>query len=145
MVAYSFHRRFVDMIRDRDKTHTLRNARRRHARVGEQLQLYTGMRTKSCMLIGTAACDRFRGIYLKFSHYQSFDLFDVVETDPGCWRRVGRRRPIGDPDAFARSDGFIDIDDMGRWWFEVHGVTSWEGFLIGWSPASLVLPKARAI
>lgn len=144
MVAYSFHRRFVDMIRARDKTHTLRNPRRRHARVGEALQLYTGMRSKSCELIARATCDRFQGIYLKFSEYQAFHFHDVMETDAGVWRRVGELRAISDPDAFARSDGFNDIDDMGRWWFEVHCVTSWSGLLIGWAPASLEIPKARA-
>lgn len=143
MVAYSFNRRFVGPIRIGDKTHTLRNARRRHAKVGETLQLYAGMRTKHCEPIATATCDRFRGIYLKFSIYQSFDVFDVMEREPGVWRRVGKLRPIGDADAFARSDGFTDIDDMGRWWLETHGVTSWEGFLIGWSRASLVLPASE--
>jgi hypothetical protein len=48
MVAYSFHRQFVDPIRQGVKTGTVRAARMRHANVGERIQLYTAMRTKHC-------------------------------------------------------------------------------------------------
>jgi hypothetical protein len=137
MVAYSFKARFVEAILDNTKTHTLRNPRKRHAREGEELQLYTGMRTRHCKLIATTTCNRFFGVYLKFSIYQSFALFDVVEREPGVFRRRGRLRAIGDPDAFARSDGFNDIDDMGRFWRDEHGVASWNGLLIGWAPLVL--------
>lgn len=133
MVAYSFKKRFAVDIYLGTKTHTLRGPRRRHARVGEELQLYTGMRTKSCQLLGLARCDRFKGVYLKFSHYQSFDIFDVIETDPGVFKRFGKLRSLGDPDSFARSDGFADIEDMARFWRDQHGVSSWEGFLVGWT------------
>jgi hypothetical protein len=133
MVAYSFKKRFAPAIETGLKTHTMRAARRRHARVGEQLQLYTGMRTKHCRLIGTARCDRFRGVLLKFSTYSEFSFFEVVETDPGQFKRHGPRRSLGDPDAFAQSDGFADMEDMARFWRDEHGVTRWEGFLIGWT------------
>lgn len=137
MVAYSFQRRFVPAILDGSKTHTLRGPRRRHAREGEALQLYTGMRTRQCRLIARATCNRVFGVLLKFSEWQSFCLFDLVELGPGEFKGRGRLRPIGDPDAFARSDGFESIDEMGRWWRENHDVTSWEGFLIGWASLSL--------
>lgn len=137
MVAYSFQRRFVPAILDGSKTHTLRGPRRRYAREGEAMQLYAGMRTRQCRLIARATCNRFFGVVLKFSAYQCFALFDVVEQEPGVWKRRGRLRRMGDPDAFARSDGFEDIDDMGRWWRDNHGVTSWEGFLIGWAQLAI--------
>jgi hypothetical protein len=54
MVAFNFQRQFVDAIRSGAKTQTIRrNAR---CETGDTLQLYTGQRTKNCVLIGTAAC-----------------------------------------------------------------------------------------
>jgi hypothetical protein len=64
MVAYSFKPRFEMPIVTLRKTGTIRaHGRRRHARPGERLQLYTGMRTRSCRLLATAECqssDRLR-------------------------------------------------------------------------------------
>lgn len=51
MVAYSFKRQFGPPILAGTKGGTIRNDRKRHARPGEELQLYHGMRTKSCTLI----------------------------------------------------------------------------------------------
>ena len=134
MVAYSFKRDFIDPIEQGLKTHTLRGPRRRHARVGETMQLYVGMRTKHCRLIGTGICDRFRGVLLKFSTYPAFFIFDVMESDPGVFRRKGELQPLTDLDAFARSDGFAHFDAMAKFWRDNHGpAQSWEGFLIGWS------------
>lgn len=134
MVAYSFHKMFAQPILDGSKPHTLRGPRRRHARPGEEIQLYTGMRTRHCRLIARVSCDRFCGIYLKFSEYQAFYVFDVVEQEPGSWRRRGELEPISDPESFARSDGFANLEAMARFWWDVHGLRSWEGFLVGWLP-----------
>lgn len=132
MVAYSFQKRFPPLILSGRKPHTLRGPRRRHARIGERVQLYQGMRTKFCKLFAEPVCNRFHGVLLKFSEWQSFAFFDVAEQEPGTWRRVGALRPIENPDAFAYSDGFDDIDDMGRFWLDTHSVRFWDGFLIGW-------------
>ena len=48
MVAYSFAPQFIDPIVARTKKQTVRGHRARHARPGEPIQLYTGMRTKYC-------------------------------------------------------------------------------------------------
>lgn len=54
MVAYNFQSQFVEAIRNGSKSHTIRrNGKRRHARPGESLQLYSGMRTKACKKIIT--------------------------------------------------------------------------------------------
>lgn len=64
MVAYSFNARFELPIVTLRKTGTIRNVgKRRHAKPGETLQLYTGMRTRACRLLATAVCssqDRLR-------------------------------------------------------------------------------------
>lgn len=52
MSAYNFKARYVPHIRSGRKRHTIRaEGKRRHARPGERVQLYTGMRTKQCAKI----------------------------------------------------------------------------------------------
>lgn len=94
MVAYSFKRQFVAPIAlglgiacpngfapaagvVRPKRHTMRSTgKRRHARPGEGLQLYWGMRTKSCLKIGDAKCIKVEQIVRRCftSHTQLFGV-----------------------------------------------------------------------
>jgi hypothetical protein len=148
MVAYSFKRRFVDPIKcglglplDEigalvlPKQQTIRAiGKRRHARPGETLQLYQGMRTKQCFKIGEARCASVEGVMLKWSEWPAFMTYDVAEREPGVWRRIGNIRPIIDMEAFARADGFGCFDDMQRFWTEEHGPETFEGKLIRWEP-----------
>ena len=49
MVAYNFKKQFAPAITNGTKLQTIRAPRStRHARPGELIQLYTGMRTKTC-------------------------------------------------------------------------------------------------
>ena len=49
MVAYNFKKQFADAIQSAQKRQTVRAIRKNgHARIGEKLQLYTGLRTKAC-------------------------------------------------------------------------------------------------
>jgi hypothetical protein len=48
MVAYNFRDKFALDIEQKIKCQTFRPPRKRHAKPGEPLQLYTGMRTKNC-------------------------------------------------------------------------------------------------
>lgn len=131
MVAYSFKQKFVGPIRAGTKAQTIRADRRRHARQGETLQLYTGMRTNHCRLIGTATCVSVEPI--------CFD-FDAQEVT------IGGGAPIGDLpslDAFAIQDGFEDFRSLVEFWRENHdGVEQWEGVLIRWK--DFKPPKAVA-
>ncbi|HYD66120.1 hypothetical protein [Azospirillum sp.] len=146
MVAYSFQRRFAEPIRvglssvslsfDRwPKRQTIRAmGKRRHASPGEIVQLYTGMRTRNCELLGEGRCVGFGGVLLKWSEWPSYCLFDLFEHAPREFRRVGPLRPIADMDQFARDDGFNDFDDMKAFWFDTHGATTFEGVVIKWEP-----------
>ncbi|HEY4112905.1 MAG TPA: hypothetical protein VGM17_02485 [Rhizomicrobium sp.] len=121
MVAYSFKRQFIEPIRSGSKRQTIRAERKRHARIGETLQLYTGMRTKQCMLIGTAVCS---GV-------------DPIEIDfVGDEIAIGARPPFCGAaalDRFARADGFADWKVMTGFWTEVHQAPArWCGVLIRW-------------
>lgn len=125
MVAYSFQKRFAPMIEAGLKTHTIRGERKRHARVGERLQLYRGMRTKYCAkIISDPICNLVEPIHIRFAADSglilSINLFD---------------EEMPDLDAFAISDGFDDAAEMARFWATQHGqMDEFCGWLIGWLP-----------
>lgn len=132
MVAYSFQQRFVPAIESGAKPHTIRGPRRRHARPGDELQLYAGMRTRSCRLIRRARCRSVLAIALRFGARPLVSLFPLMEKEPGHLARVGERIEVVDLDRFAVSDGFADFDDMARFWRDSHGASRFDGFIIIW-------------
>lgn len=131
MVAYSFCKRFVapilrglhpeDGVADM-KMQTIRTDRKRHARPGEELQLYCGMRTKSCFLIGRATCTDIRKVTIDFPRDRiNVDYISMTTT--------------GQLNAFSQCDGFVNWDDMRKFWREEHpGVDQFAGVLIMWRP-----------
>ncbi len=122
MVAYSFKARFAEPILAGTKLQTIRADRKRHARPGEELQLYTGMRTKQCKLIRVARCVEVKPVMLAFV------------SASGAAIRVGDHFQA-DQEAFARADGFTDVADMRAFWAKEHpGVDTFEGVLIRWAP-----------
>jgi hypothetical protein len=146
MVSYSFKKRFVDPIRyglgtlpadvlirnpiSRGKLQTIRaEGKRRHARPGETLQLYTVMRTKQCAKIGDARCVRVRSIRIRFGG--DFDVIEIAGEEPFG----GKASDIHKLDEFSYRDGFRSWDAMLKFWEEEHpGVTDFRGFLIEWEP-----------
>jgi hypothetical protein len=120
MVAYSFKAQFVEPIIVGTKRQTIRADRKRHARSGEALQLYTGMRTRSCRLIGRALCLGVSPILLRLSPVGGVRINDVP------W--------IGSLDEFAQSDGFSKWDDLLYFWELNHGdCSTFSGVLIRWT------------
>lgn len=118
MVAYSFKRQFVAPILSGSKGGTIRAPRRHgHARPGEGLQLYTGMRTKHCRLIRRTTCIAVEEITLHF-HARGILIGD---------RLISRN---ADLDSFARFDGFNDFDEMSGFW----PVARFSGWHIRWLP-----------
>lgn len=124
MVAYSFKQRFVAPILAGTKRQTVRGARKRHARPGEAVQIYTGMRTKHCRLIGRATCLDVLPITFMFSNGEGSqdDLILCAGLDH-----------LGDLDAFARADGFANWAELCAFWRKNHpGVDEFHGVLIRW-------------
>lgn len=135
MVAYSFNKRFIDPIRVGlsrvslsfdcpPKRQTIRAiGKRRHARPGETLQLYHGMRTRQCVKIGDARCVNVVGIRIHVNGGR-------VVIAPGT-----REENVFDKtvqlDAFAQRDGFADWPDMQAFWREEHGDLSRLGPFVG--------------
>lgn len=119
MVAYSFQPQFVDPIRSGRKQQTIRAiGRRRHVRPGDALQLYTGMRTRSCRLIGRATCADVEAVRIWF------------EPD----RVILFTRGDVDLEPFAQADGFRSWAELRAFWAKHHpDVDRFSGFLIRWS------------
>jgi hypothetical protein len=114
MVAYNFQAQFAKAVESGEKRQTIRlQGKRRHARNGDLLQLYTGMRTKSCRKLGEAVCCT--------STYCS--IYENGVTTGNL--------PATDLDEFARADGFRDFEHMKEWFRKTHGLP-FVGRLIQW-------------
>ena len=129
MVAYSFKKQFRAPILAGTKVQTIRADRKRHARVGEALQLYTGMRTRQCSLIGQAICQGVIPIKIDLTE-NCIDLGGSI------------RRGWGALDPFARNDGFDGWLSMACFWRENHPNTSvFSGVLILWRDFIAAIPE----
>lgn len=134
MTAYNFKARFVAPILAGTKRQTIRKprtGRSRHVRPGEEIQLYTGMRTRHCKLIGRAICERVIDVQLRLvdtGHTEGVTRFNAGDPRFSAWPR--HKRELND---FARQDGFKDWAALKAFWAEHHrGVETFDGVLISW-------------
>lgn len=137
MVAYSFKGRFVTPIKVGlgqiehipgteyvPKRQTIRSTagKKRHARPGEMVQLFYGLRTKNCFPIGVARCISAERI----SIYVATDGINVILSG----RILGQKKLR----ELAQADGFKDPAEMAGFWLLEHGVGNFVGVLIKWKP-----------
>lgn len=123
MVAYSFKRQFVAPIRAGTKAQTIRAHRKRHARPGEAVQLYAGMRTRHCeRIIPDVRCRDVVDVHLDFDAWQPIIKVGTVLLLPAAREQ------------FAIQDGFDDLAAMRAFWRENHGRNPFRGVLISWEP-----------
>lgn len=115
MVAINFQEQFAPDIRSGRKIQTIRKTAR--CKTGDELQLYTGQRTKSCTLIGTATCAICEPITI---------AEDYIAT--GYFRL-----PSGDAAHIAAIDGFKSVTDMRDWFRERYGSLPFGGYRIMWN------------
>jgi hypothetical protein len=128
MVAYSFQRQFEAPILAGIKRQTIRAHRKRHAEPTERMQLYVGLRTKHCRMIGTGTCVDAKPITIDLAENRIRIGHDFL-TEPGD--RIIQRP--GMLDAFARSDGFEHWAAMRDFWTKNHpGRALWSGVLLRW-------------
>lgn len=122
MVAYNFKPRFVPLICEGMKRQTVRRHRARHARPGECLQLFAGLRTAEArrILLVDPVCTEVLPIRISFAagRIARIEVADV---------------PVLSLDGFAVRDGFEDIADMTDFWVEHHGGRDFEGVVIEWA------------
>lgn len=146
MVAYSFKKQFVDPIKvglgvhpsairgviaGAPKIHPKRQTiraigKRRHARQGEILQLYYGMRTKQCTSIGVARCTDVVPIRIRFD-----DIVFWIHLPADSKTRLNKDDKL----LLAMADGFGDEPEMHRFWLKEHKEGgAFDGLLIKWEP-----------
>lgn len=133
MVAYSFKPRFVEPIIAGTKGGTVRVPRthRKHAKPGDALQLYVGMRTASCRLIAEKPCVEVEKIGLHIGG-------GMVQ-----FGATGAGRIFTTPtslDRFAEFDGFRDWGELVEFFVGMQRRHYFEGVHIRWLP----LPKDLA-
>lgn len=135
MVAYSFAPQFVEQVSTLRKRQTVRSWRKRHARPGEPIQLYTGMRTKSCekLVRPDPVCASVELIRIHLDS-RSSDLLVSIEIE-------GVRLSDAEIEEFAVADGFggaladgFARRRMGEFWVKHHSWNAFEGVLIKWEP-----------
>jgi len=128
MVAYNFKKQFADDVEYGTKRQTVRAERKdnRHAKPGDNLQLFTGMRTKGCRKLRDAICSRVQKIRI-----EATEMFIDGER-----LQAGSGNQFADPDNFdndfAKADGFDEFMDMSEWFSDTHGLP-FEGVLIKWN------------
>lgn len=130
MVAYSFKSQFAMPIINGTKLQTIRaQGKRRHARPGEPLQLYTGMRTKHCHKIiePDPVCDTVIAIEIAVEPERITSIHLLTGLYVGG-TFLGERAM----EKFAKHDGFTDLADMHKFWLENHGAGHFKGVLITW-------------
>ena len=141
MVAYSFQRQFIEPIdlgirnpfADQVKLQTIRANRKRHARVGEMLQLYFGMRTKHCMkIVPDQKCEHVFNIRFEVTKSGIKDIYTGL-SEP--------RFELSKVNEFAQEDGFADADAMRDFWLTSHGEGLFEGVLIKWFPEAFLAAR----
>lgn len=139
MTAYNFHLMFVHPIVARIKRQTMRAHRRggRHARPGELIQLYRGMRTKNCeKIIPDPICTALGEVEFDLRE-TDLERFLLIRDFDSCHLRVNGI-PIemwSDKNSFAVSDGFPRFDEMVVFWLKVHGPVRFEGVIVFWEDA----------
>lgn len=130
MVAYSFNKQFAEDVISGKKVQTVRANRKRHARVGEPIQLYTAMRTKHCrkLIDVDPVCVSVQEVIISFPADESdADLIMLLD-----------RMPVvsNDLELFAKADGFDSVRHFKDWWRTTHGKTKdsflFKGVVIHW-------------
>jgi hypothetical protein len=131
MVAYNFKPQFAPLIASGQKCQTIRTlGKRRHARAGDTLQLYTGQRTRSCRKLLDTVCTEAIPIAM---HPHKMD-----EVVTGLSIYLGHAECALDAAsvaALAKADGFESISEFVDFLRER---LPFEGMLIQWRPPSQV-------
>lgn len=90
------------------KRQTIRALRKREFRVGDDLMLYYGMRTKQCRKLGQVVCGMVRDIRI------SKDSVEVASMEGGEWLQMD----VAEVEDLAVADGFssgLELIDPSTW------------------------------
>lgn len=117
MVAFNFMPCFASDVERGRKINTMRRGKQR-CKVGQEIQLYTGQRTRKCRKLG-------RGICIKAVKARVFENEVYLE-------KYGVLFAIGHKNKFARSEGFKTWKDLIAF-FTPNPRKEWKGFYYRWA------------
>jgi hypothetical protein len=101
MGLYNFQPRFVPFIKSGNKTHTIRAMRKHPDEPGNQMYLYTGLRTKKAKLLIEATCVK-------------TEIIEITETQ--AVKIDGYVLDDYEKDLLAKRDGFENFVEMMKFW-----------------------------
>lgn len=131
MVAYNFKPQFAPLIASGQKCQTIRAwGKRRHARPGDLLQLYTGQRTRSCRKLLNACCTE--AIPIAMHPHKMGAVVTGISIYLG---HAEFALDAASVDALAKADGFESSDEFLDFFRDR---LPFEGVLIQWQPPSKV-------
>lgn len=128
MPAYNFKKEFAPLVESGRKRQTIRAiGKRRHARPGDHLQLYTGQRTKACrkLICPDPACIAVHAVYMfkiieRRRDAHAYQLY--LDGELIFWHEVPE---------IATADGFENSTDFFNFFEDAHGMP-FRGVLIKW-------------
>lgn len=133
MVAYSFQNQFATFVANGLKRQTTRPIRKnRHAKIGDKLQLFTGLRTKECrkLLTKEPICTAVDAIEIHLSDCTHAKIERIVVN--------GRELLDDEVEAFAKADGFLGSatqapsEEMAAFFYHFYGSGVFRGRVIHW-------------
>ena len=128
MPAYNFQSRFADAVQFGEKRQTIRAiGKRRHATPGQPIQLYTGMRHKTCrkLIDPDPVCTAVHRVRIeKFAGKKGEAPFFQMYLDGEALFKHEVRE-------LAEKDGFISPEDFFQFFDKTHDMP-FEGVLIRW-------------
>lgn len=119
MVSFSFQPEFAPLIESGQKIGTIRRTKR--CNPGDKMHLYTGLRTKSCKLIGVKRCLESTPVFLMPN--------SISIGSAACVHSLKRE----DADLFAMRDGFLNYRAMHNWFVDQYYHEEFSGFLHRWA------------
>lgn len=128
MSAYNFKKEFAPLVESGQKRQTIRAiGKRRHARPGDRLQLYTGQRTKVCrkLILPDPVCISVHAVYMfkiieRRRDKHAYQLY--LDGELISWHEVPE---------IANADGFENSTEFFNFFEDVHGMP-FRGVLIKW-------------
>jgi hypothetical protein len=136
MVAYSFNKRFAGPIQRGIKTQTIRPPRKRHARPGEAVSLFCGMRTRECFrIVPDPTCTEV--LHVELMPMRNRIVLHTGRDEVGAMRAIYTIHGPLSLDRFAILDGFSDWAEMKAFWLVTYPEASdpelyWDDILINW-------------
>ena len=123
MFTLNFKKRFSSAIETGEKRQTIRAPRKdgRIPRPGDDLRLYTGMRTSQCQRLTDATCTAIASVLI-VEHGSDW----MIYLD-------GRKLSLAEQIEFAKDDGFETWAEFLEFFNKVHGLP-FAGLMIRWEP-----------